>query len=70
MDIEGAEYEVLPALMNQNNQPVCISMGFYYHHGGGKLIELLNNRNYDLKIVTDGSNQPMFAEVTATLEYQ
>jgi FkbM family methyltransferase len=68
MDVEGAEYEVLPALMQKEVLPIQVSMEIHdFHARGGKLIELLQCCRYENEIVTDGSTKAMFAEVTAVL---
>ena len=68
IDVEGAEYEVLPALMQKEILPIQVSMEIHdFHARGGDLIRLLKRKGFELKIVTDGSSEPMFAEVTASL---
>lgn len=66
MDVEGAEYEVLPTVMRGQILPAYISMEVHdFHLRGGTLTDLMKSKGYSLRIVTDGSPEPMFAEVTA-----
>jgi FkbM family methyltransferase len=69
LDVEGAEYEVLPALLANLPLPKCVSMEVHdYHKRGEILIQLLKNNGYRLRIMTDGSATPEFADIAATLE--
>jgi hypothetical protein len=67
LDVEGAEYEVLPAVLEQDELPLHISMEVHdFHNRGGAIKDLLVLKGYELQIVTDGSNQPPFADVSAS----
>jgi FkbM family methyltransferase len=67
MDVEGAEYEVLPVIMKNETLPNHVSLEIHdFHVRGGNLISLLQSKGYNLRIVTDESKQPMFAEVAAS----
>jgi FkbM family methyltransferase len=66
MDIEGGEYEVLPTIMSSDILPKHISMEIHdFYVRGERLTNLMKSMGYELHIVTDGSNEPAFAEVTA-----
>jgi len=68
LDVEGAEYEVLPAVLEQDELPLHISMEVHdFHNRGGAIKDLLVLKGYELQIVTDGSNQPPFADISASL---
>lgn len=68
MDIEGGEYEVLPVVLSSKILPIQISMEVHdFYSRGGKLRDLMKEKGYSLKIVTDGSTEPAFAEITAIL---
>jgi hypothetical protein len=65
LDVEGAEYEVLPAVLDGDSWPSHISMEVHdFHNRGGVIRDLLVQKGYQLQIVTDGSSQPPFAEIT------
>jgi FkbM family methyltransferase len=68
MDIEGAEYQVLPAILEQKPLPIYVSMEIHdYYSRGGKLIDLLHRCGYRLQIVTDKSKEPLCAEISGIL---
>lgn len=49
LDIEGAEYEVLPALLSQNAKPAIISMEIHdYARRGESLLNLLRQHGYSI----------------------
>jgi FkbM family methyltransferase len=55
LDIEGAEYEVLPQLLESGQRPAIISMEIHHFAGRGMpLIELLQSAGY----VVSGSYEP------------
>lgn len=65
LDVEGAEYEVLPAVLEGETLPSHISMEVHdFYNRGGVIRDLLVHKGYQLQIVTDGSSQPPFAEIT------
>lgn len=68
LDVEGAEYEVLPAVLEGAALPSHISMEVHdFHNRGGAIVDLLIRKGYQLQIVTDGSSQPPFADISASL---
>jgi hypothetical protein len=68
LDVEGAEYKVLPAVLEGKLLPSHISMEVHdFHNRGGAIKDLLVLKGYELQIVTDGSSQPPFADVMASL---
>ncbi len=67
MDVEGAEYEVLPAVLAKLPLPRHISMEVHdYHNRGSVLKNLLLDHDYVLRVTTDDSEAPMFAEISAS----
>jgi FkbM family methyltransferase len=54
IDVEGAEYEVLPSVLDTGKPPLCISIE-------------VHDQGYHLDVVTDNSPKPAFAEITARL---
>lgn len=69
LDVEGAEYEVLPAVLESKLLPSHISMEVHdFHNRGGAIKDLLVRKGYQLHIVTDGSSQPPFADIMASLQ--
>lgn len=54
LDVEGAEYEILPALFEAGRFPRWISMEIHYlNERGQDIFQLLNQHNYDLIGGTD-----------------
>ena len=50
LDVETAEYEVLPSLLNAREYPRWITMGIYHYDSRGHfLTELLSRDGYTLK---------------------
>jgi FkbM family methyltransferase len=67
MDVEGAEYEVLPALLRGAHLPDHISMELHDYFRRGKLLtDQLVAHGYELSVVTDGSLEPGCAEIQAS----
>lgn len=66
MDIEGAEYEALPAMLRSPIMPHWISLEIHDFASRGRLLlDLLRSHGFALDVMTDGSGRPMCAEVTA-----
>jgi len=69
MDIEGAEYEVMPAVIEKGNLPITISMELHnFSQRGKSLWNLLEKCGYSLRKVTDGSPEPYWVVVNATFK--
>lgn len=69
LDVEGAEYEVLPAVLEKDILPSHISLEVHdFHSRGGVIKDHLLCKGYELHIVTDGSSQPPFADISASLQ--
>jgi len=66
MDVEGAEYEVLPAILTNGARPRLIVMEVHdYHRRGRDIRDQLSAAGYIFKAVTDGSATPESAILSA-----
>jgi FkbM family methyltransferase len=66
LDVEGAEYEVLPKILSQGSRPQIIAMEVHDYHRRGQLIrDMLIDAEYKLTTVTDGSPAPESAIISA-----
>ena len=66
LDVEGAEYEVLPKILSQGSRPQIIAMEVHDYPRRGQLIrDMLIDAEYKLTTVTDGSPAPESAIISA-----
>jgi FkbM family methyltransferase len=69
LDIEGAEYEVLPQVLNSGCRPAVISMEIHHANTrGGSLLELLRQSGYEIH--GNWGPEDNCGEITAVLKVQ
>jgi FkbM family methyltransferase len=68
LDIEGAEYEVIPELLGHGLKPGFISMEIHdYLHGGENLVERLRAVGYTVVIEGSGTTGDICRQISAQL---